>query len=160
MPQFPSCCIQRFPITIGELSPHPQILREASALCNQLPVLEKNLFSKDFHSVINKVLSVRHLSYFSPQQTNEVLLVSYLAAITKGTATASEVSFQLGCPISHFLTSAAFYLYSLFLRWTLCLIAMELAGGQGEQSCFSIKKKRKNSHTKKKLNVKSFQLIT
>lgn len=26
------------------------------------------------------------------QQTNEVLLVSYLAAITKGTATASEVS--------------------------------------------------------------------
>lgn len=57
----------------GELSPHPQILREASALCNQLPVLEKNLFSKDFHS-----------------QTNEVLLVSYLAAITKGTATASE----------------------------------------------------------------------
>ena len=35
-------------------------------------------FIERFHSIL--------------QQTNEVLLVSYLAAITKGTATASEVS--------------------------------------------------------------------
>ena len=34
-----------------ELPCHPQVLREASGLCNQLPVLDKALFNKDFHSV-------------------------------------------------------------------------------------------------------------
>ena len=35
------------------------------------------------------------LSLTTAQQINEVLLISYLAAITKGTATASEVSLPL-----------------------------------------------------------------
>lgn len=34
-----------------ELPCNRQILREASALCNQLPVLDKAVFNKDFHSV-------------------------------------------------------------------------------------------------------------
>lgn len=79
-----------------ELPCNPQILREASAVCNQLPVLDKVVFDKDFHSVSQSCLAahlvIKIIFFFQLQQTNEVLLVSYLAAITKGTATASEVS--------------------------------------------------------------------
>lgn len=35
----------------GELSPNLQILRSASGLCNQLPVLDRDVFDSNFHSV-------------------------------------------------------------------------------------------------------------
>jgi len=60
-------------VQTGELPKNHEILREISSLCDQLPVLENKMFEKEFHS-----------------QTNEVLLISYLAAITKSVATTSE----------------------------------------------------------------------
>ncbi|XP_064394720.1 COP9 signalosome complex subunit 6-like [Halichondria panicea] len=60
-------------VQTGELPTNMEVLREIASLCDQLPVIDNQLFKKDFYS-----------------QTNEVLLMSYLAAITKGVATASE----------------------------------------------------------------------
>ncbi|XP_003383703.1 PREDICTED: COP9 signalosome complex subunit 6-like [Amphimedon queenslandica] len=57
----------------GELAPNNAILRDISSLCNQLPVLDNQLFEKSFQD-----------------QTSEVLLVAYLASITKGLGTANE----------------------------------------------------------------------
>lgn len=60
-------------VQAGELPFNQEILREVSSLCHQLPVLDSKAFDKEFCS-----------------QTNEVLLMSYLATITKGINTASE----------------------------------------------------------------------
>jgi len=76
-----------------ELPCNHQVLRQVSAVCNQLPVLDKAVFDKDFHSVGGVCFKTACIiAFVFLQQTNEVLLVSYMAAITKGTATASEVS--------------------------------------------------------------------
>ena len=60
-------------VQAGDLPKNHEILREISSLCDQLPILESRSFEKDFFS-----------------QTNDVLLMSYLAAITKGISAASE----------------------------------------------------------------------
>lgn len=52
-----------------------EILRKVSCLCSRLPVLDSNKFESEFYA-----------------QTNDVMLMSYLATITKGCNTASEVS--------------------------------------------------------------------
>jgi COP9 signalosome complex subunit 6 len=60
-------------VEAGELPRNHEILRKVSSLCHQLPVLDGTVFQKEFH-----------------RQTNDVMLMSYLAAITKGLATTSE----------------------------------------------------------------------
>lgn len=57
----------------GDLPKDHKVLRKVSSLCHQLPVLDGTAFQKEFHS-----------------QTNDVMLMAYLAAITKGLATTSE----------------------------------------------------------------------
>jgi COP9 signalosome complex subunit 6 len=58
----------------GDLPKNHEILRKVSSLCHQLPVLDGTSFQKEFHSM-----------------TNDVVLMTYLATITKGLATTSEL---------------------------------------------------------------------
>jgi COP9 signalosome complex subunit 6 len=57
----------------GELPMNNAILRDISSLCDQLPILDNQLFETSFKD-----------------QTSEVLLVAYLASITKGLGTAND----------------------------------------------------------------------
>lgn len=60
-------------VQAGDLPKNHEVLREVSSLCAQLPVLDRASFQSEFYC-----------------QTNDVLLMCYLATITKGIATASE----------------------------------------------------------------------
>ncbi|CAI8011402.1 COP9 signalosome complex subunit 6 [Geodia barretti] len=61
-------------VQAGDLPKNHEILRKVSSLCHQLPVLDGTSFQKEFHSM-----------------TNDVVLMTYLATITKGLATTSEL---------------------------------------------------------------------
>ena len=63
-----------YPVPTGELPCHPQILREASALCNQLPVLDKVLFDKDFQSVSFEVTYEKLVPCTPPQGQKKFIL--------------------------------------------------------------------------------------
>ena len=77
----------------GELPKNHEILRKVSSLCHQLPVLDGAVFQKEFHRVCFRFACLQHrvLACVPSQQTNDVMLMSYLAAITKGLATTNEV---------------------------------------------------------------------
>jgi len=73
-----------------------EILRDVSCLCSKLPVLDSSKFESEFYSVRN-IASTYTPSFLSQQQTNDVMLMSYLATITKGCNTASEVCDMANC---------------------------------------------------------------
>ena len=98
-----------------------EILRKVSCLYSRLPVLDSNKFESEFYAVsVHCVISWLTILL---QQTNDVMLMSYLATITKGCNTASEVS-QYHCSI---LVCYTHYYHSIYRRSTLYMTIMGLA---------------------------------
>jgi len=58
----------------GKISSDQGVLRQVSSLCHLLPAIDTEAFREDF-----------------VKEYNDVLLVTYLASITKGTSTINEL---------------------------------------------------------------------
>lgn len=69
----------------GEVPKSHEILREAKALTNRLPVLNSNYFQGEYYTVITSFNFIKHrlINFHLLQQYNDVLLQTYLASITK-----------------------------------------------------------------------------
>ena len=87
-----------------------EILRDVSCLCSKLPVLDSSKFESEFYAVSKLSVITNNLVMSTPQQqSNDVMLMSYLATITKGCNTASEV-----CNVASFVTIVIILLFPVY----------------------------------------------